>query len=70
LAGEDKVFYPAEAHIDGVTNTVLVSSKKVPAPVAARYAWHNNPAGLTLTNSQDLPLAPFRTDNWQGPASK
>ncbi len=70
LAGEDKVFYPAEAHIDGVTNTVLVSSKKVPAPVAARYAWHNNPTGLTLTNSQDLPLAPFRTDNWQGPASK
>jgi sialate O-acetylesterase len=63
LAGEDKRFRPAEARIDVATNTVLVSSKSVPAPVAIRYAWHNNPAGLTLANSEGLPLAPFRTDS-------
>ena len=64
MAGEDKVFHPAEASIDGATGTVLVSSKSVPAPVAVRYAWRNNPTGLTLVNSEGLPLAPFRTDGW------
>jgi sialate O-acetylesterase len=64
LAGEDTVFHPALARIDGATNTVLISSKGVPTPVAVRYAWHNNPTGLTLANSEDLPLAPFRTDDW------
>jgi sialate O-acetylesterase len=64
LAGEDKKFHPAEAHIDGATNTVLASSKSVPAPVAVRYAWHNNPTGLALANSEGLPLEPFRTDTW------
>jgi sialate O-acetylesterase len=64
IAGKDKVFHPAEAHIDGATNTVLLSSKSVPAPRAVRYAWRNNPTGLTLANSEGLPLAPFRTDTW------
>jgi sialate O-acetylesterase len=64
LAGEDKAFHPADAHIDGATSTVLVSSKGVPMPVAVRYAWHNNPTGLTLCNSEGLPLAPFRSDTW------
>ena len=64
MAGEDKVFHPAEARIDGATNTVLVSSKTAAAPVAVRYAWRNNPTGLTLANSAGLPLAPFRTDSW------
>ena len=63
-AGADKVFHPAEARIDGATNTVLVSSKSAAAPVAVRYAWRNNPTGLTLANSEGLPLAPFRTDSW------
>jgi sialate O-acetylesterase len=64
LAGEDKVFHPAEARIEGATNTVLVNSKRVPTPVAVRYAWRNNPTALTLANSAGLPLAPFRTDGW------
>lgn len=64
MAGADKVFHPAEARLDGATNTVRVSAKGVPAPVAVRYAWRNNPTGLNLVNSAGLPLAPFRTDTW------
>ena len=64
IAGEDRHFQTAEARIDGATNTVLVSAKSVPQPVAVRYAWHNNPTGLSLSNSEDLPAAPFRSDDW------
>jgi sialate O-acetylesterase len=60
LAGADKIFHPADARIDG--QTVLVSSAKVPAPVAVRYAWRNAPdAGLF--NRDGLPACPFRSDN-------
>ena len=64
LAGEDRHFHPASAHLDRETGTVLVSSKAVAHPVAIRYAWSNNPTGLTLVNTAGLPLAPFRTDDW------
>jgi sialate O-acetylesterase len=67
LAGADKVFHPAEATIDAATNTVLVSSSAVSTPVAIRYAWSNDPEQLSLVNSADLPLAPFRTDDWPEP---
>ncbi|MDR1283346.1 MAG: sialate O-acetylesterase [Opitutaceae bacterium] len=61
LAGADKVFYPAEAQIDG--QTVVVTSSRVTAPVAVRYAWRNAPeAGLF--NRDGLPAVPFRSDNW------
>ncbi len=61
LAGEDKVFRPAQAKLE--RDTVLVTSPEVTAPVAVRYAWRNAPeAGLF--NDDGLPAAPFRTDNW------
>jgi sialate O-acetylesterase len=61
LAGEDKVFKPAEAKLE--KDAVLVSSAEVPEPVALRYAWRNAPlAGLF--NKEGLPAVPFRTDNW------
>jgi sialate O-acetylesterase len=41
---------------------VLVSSKQVPAPIAVRYAWSDNPT-CNLFNAADLPASPFRTDN-------
>jgi sialate O-acetylesterase len=59
VAGADKVFYWAEAAIDG--NTVVVTSDKVPAPAAVRYGWANNPVG-NLYNGAGLPASPFRTD--------
>jgi sialate O-acetylesterase len=61
LAGEDRVFHPAEAVIEG--DGVLVKCAGVPNPVAVRYAWRNAPeAGLY--NNDGLPAAPFRSDDW------
>ncbi|MCX6621743.1 MAG: sialate O-acetylesterase [Acidobacteria bacterium] len=59
IAGADGEFVPAEARIED--NTVLVSSPRVPAPVAARYAWANYP-DCNLYNTEGLPASPFRTD--------
>jgi sialate O-acetylesterase len=63
IAGEDKKFVWADAKIDG--ETVVVSSKDVPNPVAVRYNWADNPDG-NLYNKAYLPAYPFRTDNWDG----
>jgi sialate O-acetylesterase len=62
IAGRDKVWHWAEAVIDG--ETVLVSSDKVPAPVAVRYAFTMNPEGANLYNKEGLPASPFSTDGW------
>ena len=62
IAGEDKIFYPAVAKISNRKN-VLVSSDKVPAPVAVRYGWNNWVSG-SLLNTNLLPASSFRTDNW------
>ena len=62
IAGEDKVFVPAEATIEG--GTIVVHSKDVAKPVAVRYAWDNYPFGCNLYNQAGLPAAPFRTDDW------
>jgi sialate O-acetylesterase len=63
IAGEDRRFVWAEARIDG--NTVIVSSPRVPKPVAVRYAWADNPIA-NLYNKAGLPASPFRTDDWPG----
>ena len=63
IAGADKKFYWADAKIE--RGTVVVSSSKVPNPVAVRYAWANNPV-CNLYNGADLPAGPFRTDIWPG----
>ena len=61
IAGVDKKFEWAQAYLDG--DRVIVSSERVPNPVAIRYSWSNNP-DVNLFNSGGLPAAPFRTDNW------
>ncbi len=63
IAGADKVWYWAEAKIDGA-DSVLVSSAEVKAPVAVRYAWAANPEGANLINSEGLPASVFRSDDW------
>ena len=50
----------ADAKIEG--DKVIVSCKDVAEPVAARYAFTMNPAGLNLYNKDGLPASPFRTD--------
>lgn len=62
VAGDDQVFVPAEARIDGTA--LLVSAPTVPAPVAVRYAWRNSP-DARLFNRAGLPAAPFRSDRWK-----
>lgn len=67
IAGEDRVFYPANAVVEGekhvFNRTVIVSSDKVSNPVAVRYAFRNV-VQPNLTNTISLPALPFRTDNW------
>ena len=62
IAGEDKIFYPAEAAV--VDNIITVSSKKVKHPVAVRYAFTNFPV-TNLQNKNGFPVVPFRTDDWK-----
>ena len=61
IAGENRAFYFADAKIDG--DTVVVSSDKVPHPIAVRYAWATNPV-CNLYNAAHLPAFPFHTDAW------
>ncbi|MBJ7258522.1 MAG: hypothetical protein JHD33_03205 [Chthoniobacterales bacterium] len=61
LAGEDRSWHWATARIEG--DRGLVSSDSVPAPVALRYAWADNPPA-SLYNKEGLPAVPFRTDDW------
>jgi sialate O-acetylesterase len=61
IAGEDKHFVWAEARVDG--EKVIVKGAGVPAPVAVRYGWADNPT-CNLFNGEGLPAAPFRTDTW------
>lgn len=62
IAGEDQVFHPAEAIIDG--EAVVVSAAQVASPVAVRYGW-SNAAEPNLSNAEGLPASSFRTDTWQ-----
>lgn len=61
IAGNDKIFLPAKAIIEG--SRVIVSNSQVKCPAAVRYAWANNPK-VNLYNKYDLPVFPFRTDDW------
>jgi len=62
IAGADRKFVWANAEIDG--ETVIVSSSKVPQPVAVRYGWADHPL-CNLYNKANLPAPPFRTDSPQ-----
>jgi len=64
IAGEDRVFLPAEARIVD-KDTIEVWSDNVANPVAVRYAWAENPV-CNVQNTVGLPLTPFRTDDWEG----
>jgi sialate O-acetylesterase len=61
ICGEDKKWVWADAKIEG--DYVVVWSNTVPAPIAVRYAWADNPTG-NLYNGADLPASPFRTDDF------
>ena len=61
VAGEDRMFHPAEAWVS--RNRVYVKSNEVPRPVAVRYAWRDWVEGDLMHDG--LPVSSFRTDNWE-----
>lgn len=63
IAGEDRQFVKAVAHIVG-PNEISVWSSEVEKPVAVRYGWANNPT-VNMYSEDGLPLSPFRTDDWE-----
>lgn len=63
VAGDDRVFYPAQADIDLSKLSIKVSSDKVPDIKAVRYCFKNFAIGKVHDNF-GMPLIPFRTDNW------
>ncbi|MCF8224283.1 MAG: beta galactosidase jelly roll domain-containing protein [Bacteroidales bacterium] len=64
IAGPDKEFYWAKGTKEG--NKIILHNKKVPNPVAVRYAWADNPDDANVYNTGGLPAGPFRTDAWPG----
>ncbi|MBC2593461.1 sialate O-acetylesterase [Ruficoccus amylovorans] len=58
IAGEDGVFYWAEATIP-VRNQVVLQHVEVRHPVEVRYAWGDNPPN-NLRDRNGLPVTPFR----------
>lgn len=66
VAGEDGVFSPCSARIDGTT--IKLTCDEVPQMAHVRYSWSHKPA-QGLVNSAGLPAVPFNTDpewayNW------
>lgn len=61
VAGDDQVFYPAEAKVEG--SRLEVWSRQVKKPVAVRYQFSNAGIG-NVFSKEGLPMEPFRTDRW------
>ena len=61
ICGEDEVFFPAQAKIDG--EAIEVSSPEVKNPVHVRYCWSDS-FKQNLVNDAGLPASPFRTDDF------
>ena len=65
VAGEDRVFYPADkVWLHWQTNEMVISSEKVAHPVAVRYGFGDFLPG-TMIGGNELPTIPFRTDDWE-----
>lgn len=62
ICGADKVFYPADAVVENQF-ALVVSSEKVPEPVAVRYCFRDFQPG-NLGDTRELPVVPFRTDDF------
>ena len=64
IAGEDKIFYAAQAKIvNDKRGSLLVWNDDIKKPVSVRYAFKSWAQGC-LFNTQGLPASSFRTDDW------
>ena len=61
IAGENQVFYPAQAVLR--SKSVLLSSPRVEKPVAVRYLFKDY-SNAEIFSVGGLPMSSFRTDNW------
>jgi sialate O-acetylesterase len=61
IAGDDRVFKPADVRVKG--STLIVSHPDITNPQAVRYAFTNT-GQATLFNTAGLPSSSFRTDDW------
>ncbi|MBQ3190335.1 MAG: sialate O-acetylesterase [Bacteroides sp] len=59
IAGDDEIFYPAQAVVEG--NQVKVWAKEVKEPKVVRYAWQPF-TRANLVNEEGLPASTFRSD--------
>ena len=65
IAGEDRVFYPAQAAlVPNKNGELMVWNEQVPKPVSVRYAFKSW-AEASLYNTAGLPASSFRTDDWE-----
>jgi len=62
IAGKDKKFYWADIVLK--KGILIARSERVDNPIAVRYAWSNNPGFPLLFNNFDIPVYPFRSDDW------
>ncbi len=67
IAGSDRNFLPAEVKLQ--KDRIIVSNKKIKEPVAVRFGFSNT-AMPNLFSKEGLPVAPFRTDDWEVDTSK
>jgi hypothetical protein len=63
VCGEDKAWHWAKGKMIA-NNKVELTWDKVSAPIAARYAWADNPVANLFSN-EGLPVTPFRTDDFE-----
>ena len=64
IAGEERIFYIAEANILGAKSKIIVSSPEVSKPIAIRYAFRNY-IECNLQNTLGYPAFPYRSDDWE-----
>jgi sialate O-acetylesterase len=62
IAGDDKNFLPADVKLE--KDRIIVFNKQIKNPVAVRFGFSNT-AMPNLFSKEGLPVAPFRTDNWE-----
>jgi sialate O-acetylesterase len=61
IAGDDKIYFPADCKISD--NSITVWNDKVKNPVSVRYSFSKGGIG-NLFGINNLPVSPFRTDTW------
>jgi sialate O-acetylesterase len=63
IAGNDEKFVSADAEIIN-NNQIMVWSDQISNPVSVRFGWTNS-FKTNLFNEIDLPVSPFKTDDWK-----